>query len=270
MLRVINVENVSVKKNGYILLNDLTFEVRMGTFVSIIGGNGSGKSTLIRLLVGLEKYNGFININGYFFDDDSKYDILSGVSVVFDELNSELLGITVKDCLMLGLVGLGKSKVYIDKKINEICQLFKIDKMILNKKIVLLDNALRQRLLIASAVITEPTILLLDDCMHQLSINERNNIISILNKLKKDKKMSIIMVTHDMNDVLKSDRVLVMNNGSIVMDGSVKSVFKQKDKLLNYGLQLPIVVDLSLMLMKRGKISNIYLNERKLVDALWK
>ena len=111
---------------------------------------------------------------------------------------------------------------------------------------------------------------MMDNNFCPLSDFNLKNVISVLNMLKKKNKMSILNMTHDLNDVLHSDRVIVINNGSIVIDGSVKSVLKQKDKLLEYGLQVPLVVDLSLELIKNNRIINIYFDERKLVDFLWK
>ena len=270
MMRVINVDDVTVVKNSSIILNNISFNTEMGSFVSIVGNNGTGKSTLIRTLVGLEKYNGYININGYYLDKIGIYDIRKGVSVVFDDMYQELLGNTVWDNLVINLVHLGKSDDYINKRVKEICNIFDIDDGILNKKMVLLNNGLRQKILIASAVMSKPSILFLDDCLHQLDVKDKEMIISILNKLRKDNKMTIIMTTNDIEDILYSDNVMVLNNGEIIINSTIKNLYKYIDKLEQCVLKLPFIMDLSYRLMDRGLIDNVYVDKRKLVDVLWK
>lgn len=270
MMRVINVDSVNVVKNGHVVLNNVSLNIEMGTFVSIVGNNGSGKTSLIRVLTGLDKYNGYININGYYLDDVGINDIRKVINVVFDDLDSVILGNTVWDNLVVNLVHLGKSDSYIKKRVEEICVLFDIDRNILDKKMVLLDNSLKQRIMLASAVISKPSILLLDNCMYKFSVKDRKKIMNILNKLRKEESMTILMVTHNMEDVLMTDRVIVMDKGSIVMDGTVKGIFKDKKKVEKYGVSVPFVVELSMEFIKKNKLDNIYLDKGKLVELLWK
>ena len=270
MMRVINVDDVTVVKNSSIILNNISFDVEMGSFVSIIGNNGSGKSTLIRTLVGLEKYNGYININGYYLDKEGIYDIRKGVSVIFDDMYQKLLGNTVWDNLVTSLVHLGKNDDYINKQVADICNIFNIDDGILNKKMVLLDNGLRQKILVAAAIISKPSILLLDDCLHQLNVKDKEMVINILNKYRKDNKMTIIMTTNDMEDILYSNNVIGLDKGKIIFNSTVKNLYKYKSKIEECGLSLPFIMDLSYRLMDKDIIDNIYVDKRKLVDVLWK
>ncbi len=259
-----------VVKNSNIILNDISFDIEMGSFVSVIGDNGSGKSTLIKVLSGLLKYSGYININGYYLDDSGINDIRKGISVVFDNIDEEILGNTVWDNLVMSLIHLGKSDKYIKKRIGEVCSLFGIDKDLLNKKIILLDEGLRQKIRIASAIMSKPSILLLDDCLCMLSNKDKKIVVKVLKKMCKNENMTVIMATHDIEDVLNTDRVMIMDNGKITVDGPVKSIFNDKEKIKKYNFDLPFVVELSLKLIDKGIIDNVYLDERKLVDILWK
>lgn len=269
-MQVINVNNVSVVDGNNIILRDISFDVDMGTFVSIIGKNGSGKSTLIKLLAGFLRYSGYIDINGYFLDDIGIRDIRKVASVVFDNMNEELLGNTVWECLAMNLINLGKSENYIKNRLGEVCSLFGIDKDLLNKKMILLDNSLRQKILIASAIMSRPSILFLDDCLSLLSGRDKHQVIGILKKLCIKDKMTVLMVTNNVEDVLESNEVIVLDNGEIMFKGNVKNIFRDIKKISKYNFDLPLIVELSIKLIDEGIINNIYLDDKKLVGALWK
>ena len=270
MMRVINVDDVTVVKNGNIILDNISFDIEMGSFVSLIGNNGSGKSSLIKVMAGLCNYNGYININGYYLDDIQVNDIRKIMSVVFDDIDEEILGNTVWDNLVMSLIHLGKSDKYIKRRIGEVCSLFDIDKGLLNKKMILLDSEDKNKVLIASAVMSKPSILLLDDCLSMFSYKNKKKIMNILNRLCKEDKMTIIMATNDLDLIFNTSKVMILLNGRLVANGPVKNVFKNKKDIKKYSCSLPFIVDLSMKLIDKGIINNIYLDERKLVDALWK
>lgn len=269
MRHIINFDNVSYVRNGKFILNELTFSIEKGTFVSIIGGNGSGKSTLVKVLAGLVSYDGYININGYSLNSDNIKNVRKKVGVVLSDMDNFLIGETVSDELVISLENLGKDSDYVARRLNDIANMFNIYN-ILNKNIRDLTNSEKQMVFIASALISLPDILIIDDCMHQLLVKDRRLVLEILKKYKKEKNMTIIMITHDMEDIMDSDRIIVMDKGKIVMDGTVVSVFKKYSKLFNLGIKVPFVIDLSLRLMNKGVLSHVYLDMGKLVDDLWK
>lgn len=269
MSKVIILDDVIKVVDGKIILDKLSFSVEKGTFVSVVGGNGAGKSTLVKTLAGVSSYDGYININGYRLDDDNINLIRRNVSVVFSEMDDDIIEDTVYDNLVMELIHLGKSKKYIRKKIDDICSAFGI-KDILYRDMRLISNSERQKVMIAASVIETPDILILDDYMHQLTIKDKELVLSYLNKLKKDKGLTIVMVTHDMEDVMYTDRVLVLDRGKLVMDGTVSKVFKRKEELIKYGVNVPFIIDFSLGLIDNGVLKHVYLDKRKLVDAVWK
>ena len=269
MLNVLNISNVSVENNNNLILKNISFSIDRGSFVSIVGPNGSGKSTLIKMLSGLITYSGYVNIYGYVLDSININDIRQGMAVVMDDIDNQFMGETVFDDLIFNMENLRYSKEEIEKKVEYISELFNL-KDILNNDVRYITNSQRQILSIAASLSTDPSILLLDDCLHQLSVKDKKMIFNILKKYRKDKKITIIMITHDMSDVLYSDRVIVLNNGNIVSDGSVTSVFKNRDLMNKNGLEIPFVIDLSLRMMDKGIINHIYLDMGKLVKDLWR
>ena len=169
MMQVINVDDVTVVNNDRIVLDKISFDVDMGSFVSIIGNNGSGKTSLIKTLSGFMRYSGYISINGYYLDDVGINDIRKVISVVLDSIDEGVLDVTVYDNLVMSLIHMGKSDKYIKKRLDEVCNLFDIDNKIFDKKMLLLDNELKQIVLLASAIMSEPSILLLDNFVDYLS-----------------------------------------------------------------------------------------------------
>lgn len=269
MIRIINFDGVSYSKEGKVILDNLNFSIEKGSFVSIIGGNGSGKSSLVGVLAGINKYSGYINVDGYFLSDDYIHEIRKKVSVVLDDVSNMMIGATVCDEISLKLNNLGMDEFEIGKRVLEFARLFKIED-ILNKGIDSITNSERQKINVVVALINYPDVVVLDDCLHQLSVSDKKIVFEVLNRYKKEKKMTVIMVTHDMEDVIGSDRVIVLNCGKVVMDGSVIRVFKKRDKLFSLGIRVPFVIDLSLRLMDKGIVNHVYLDMRKLVDGIWK
>ena len=172
MTKIINLDDVTKVINGSIILDKLSFSIEKGTFVSIVGGNGSGKSTLVKILAGLYSYNGYININGYRLDDDNINLIRKNVSVILSEMDDNITMDTVYDVLIMVLVELGKSDVYIRKRVNDICNVFGI-RNILYRDMRLISNSERQKVMIAASIMEVPDILILDDYMHQLNVKDK-------------------------------------------------------------------------------------------------
>lgn len=269
MRSVINVSNLNVRIGDRVAIRNMTFDISSNSFVSVVGPNGCGKSTLVKVLAGIVKYDGYININGYVLDKKNINEIRYDMGIVLDDINTQFMGDTVFDDLVFNMENLRYSKEEIEKRVNYISNLFGLID-ILDMEVSDLTNSQRQKLAIAACLTTSPGILLLDDCFHQLTVNDKREVFTILNKYKKENKVVIVMATHNMDDVLYSDRVIVMNDGLIVEDGSVISILKKRKLMNKNGLKMPFVIDLSLRLMEEGVIDHIYLDIRKLVREIWK
>ncbi len=269
MESIINFDNVSYSVDGKNILNNLSFNIKKGEFVSIIGANGSGKSTLVNILAGLINYDGYIDINGICLNKANIYNVRKNVSIVLDDINNVNVCVSVSDEISVGLNNLGVNEFSISKKVVDIAKEFKIYE-ILNRDFDKISNSNKVKVFLASALITNPSVLILDDCLHQLSVKDRELVFNILKKYNKESKLTILMVTHNMNDTLYGDRVIVLDKGSVMFSGTPRSVFKNKEKLYDCGIELPFMIDFSLKLIDKDIISHVYLDMRKLVDDIWK
>ncbi len=266
---IINFDGVSFVIDGKVLLDNLSFDIKKGEFVSIIGGNGSGKTTFVNVLAGLTNYTGYIDINGYYLTEENINQIRRSISFVFDDINNVNVTECVSDEISVGLNNLGIDEFSISKRVVDIAKEFRIYN-ILNNDFSSISNSNKVKVFLAASLISNPDILVIDDCLHQLSVRDKELVFNILKRYNKEKKLTIIMVTHNMNDVLLSDRVIVLCKGKVVSSGTPQSLFKEKDKLNKCGVEVPFMIEFSLKLMDKDIIKHVYLDMGKLVDAIWK
>lgn len=268
MESIINFDGVSYSVNGKAILKNLSFDIKKGEFISIVGANGSGKTTLVNILSGLYDYNGYIDICGYNLNKNNMIDIRKKVSIIFDDINNINVCESVSDEISVGLNNLGVDEFSISKRVVDIAKEFKIYD-ILNSNFSNISNSNKVKVFLASSLITNPDILIIDDCLHQLSVRDRELVFDILNKYKKNNKLTIVMVTHNMEDTLLGDKVIVLDKGELLFYGTPRSVFKNKEKMHSCGIEIPFMIDLSLRLMDKKIIDHVYLDMRKLVDDIW-
>lgn len=267
-MSIISLDNVNVIKDSSIILKDLNLNIEKGEFISIIGSNGSGKSTLINFLYGYYKYDGYGEINGYFLNNKNISNIRKTISIICGDDNDFIYG-RVIDELVVPLQNIGIKANEIEKRVKTIVSLFKLESILYNS-VKNINNSKKQVVMFAQALVTKPDILLVDDAMHQMNIEDKELVFDILNMYKKNNNITILISTHDVEDTLNSDKIIVMDKGSIVLNGSVISVYKKRNKLESIGVGIPFVIDLSLRLIDRGIIKYVYKDMRKLVDNIWK
>ena len=269
MGNIIKIDELTYKIKNKKILNNISLNIEKNTWISIVGPNGSGKSTLIKILAGLLPYEGYININNLVLDEENIKEIIRNLKVVLDNLDNQLIGETVEDDLAFPLENLNYSKEEIKKNIEQISDKFNI-KHLLNQNIKDITNSEKQLVSIASALIINPKILILDDAIHQLEPDIKNKFLNNLKQYKKEHKLTIIMVTHNLEDTLYSDKIIILNNGKKVAEGTPLSILKQDELLKENSLTQPFIIELSQKLMLYDLIEHIYLDERKLIGDLWK
>lgn len=268
MDNIIRIEKLNFKYKDKQIFNDFDLNIEKGSFVSIIGPNGSGKSTLIKIITGLLKYDGYINVDGYHLNDFYLKEIRRKIGVVFDNPDNHFVSEVVIDDLAFTLENLQYSKEDIANCIKEVARLFEIED-ILYKEPRDLTNSEKQKVAIAGSLIFNPKILILDEGLHQLTLKDRNDIFKILKNYQKDNGLTIIMVTHNLENTLYSDRIVLLKNGKVYLDGTVDDVYKNNGILLDLKLDLPFVVKLSYRLQEENVIDNIYTNIKDLMEELW-
>lgn len=267
MRKVVDFDDVSYIKYGKFILNHLNFDINKGEFVSIVGGNGSGKSILMDILAGFREYNGNIFINGTYLDRDNIFKIRSMIGLVMDDDMN--IGGLVRDELYFTLENLGYTQEKTSLMVRELALKFEIDD-ILDISMERLSQSKRVVVMIVRALLNNPSILFIDSCFSYLNDDDRALVIRVMEEYKKKRKMTVVLFSRNIRDILFVDKVMVLYKGEIVMRGTLRNILRQEDKISRYGLDIPFCVKLSLALMDRGVINHIYLDEGKLVDVLWK
>lgn len=268
MDNIIQIKDLNFTYQDKVIFKNLNLNIKKNSFVSIIGPNGSGKSTLIRILSGLNSYDGYITINGHYLNKENIKIIRRTLGVVFDNPDNQFIGQTVIDDLAFNLENLSYSKEEINKEISYIAKLFKIEKILLSEQSNL-NNSTKQKVAIASALIHKPKILMLDESLHQLDNKDKKIVFKALETYKKEHDLTIILITHNQEDTILSDRIIVIDKQKIILDGKVEEVYTKEKILYNLGIEIPFIIKLSINLKLYDLIDEIYLDKDKLVNKLW-
>ena len=272
MKSIIDVKNLSFRykeSQEYYDVKDITFHVKRGEWLSIVGHNGSGKSTTVRLIDGLlEAESGEIVIDGQRLTEGNVWSIRRQIGMVFQNPDNQFVGATVEDDVAFGLENQGLSRQEMKKRVEEALDLvgmldFK------KREPARLSGGQKQRVAIAGVVALRPAILILDEATSMLDPEGRRELIETVKGIRKDYDMTVISITHDLEEVAMSDRVLVMKKGSIESTSSPRELFSRND-LDQIGLDDPFANQLKHSLSQNGyDLPENYLTESELEDKLW-
>ncbi|MDU2395134.1 MAG: energy-coupling factor ABC transporter ATP-binding protein [Streptococcus mitis] len=272
MKSIIDVKNLSFRykeSQEYYDVKDITFHVKRGEWLSIVGHNGSGKSTTVRLIDGLlEAESGEIVINGQQLTEENVWSIRRQIGMVFQNPDNQFVGATVEDDVAFGLENQGLSRQEMKKRVEEALDLvgmldFK------KREPARLSGGQKQRVAIAGVVALRPAILILDEATSMLDPEGRRELIETVRGIRKDYDMTVISITHDLEEVAMSDRVLVMKKGEIESTSSPRELFSRND-LDQIGLDDPFANQLKNSLSQNGyDLPENYLTESELEDKLW-
>ena len=272
MKSIIDVKNLSFRykeSQEYYDVKDITFHVKRGEWLSIVGHNGSGKSTTVRLIDGLlEAESGEIVIDGQRLTEENVWNIRRQIGMVFQNPDNQFVGATVEDDVAFGLENQGLSRQEMKKRVEEALDLvgmldFK------KREPARLSGGQKQRVAIAGVVALRPAILILDEATSMLDPEGRRELIETVKGIRKDYDMTVISITHDLEEVAMSDRVLVMKKGEIESTNSPRELFSRND-LDQIGLDDPFANQLKHSLSQNGyDLPENYLTESELEDKLW-
>ena len=272
MKSIIDVKNLSFRykeSQEYYDVKDITFHVKRGEWLSIVGHNGSGKSTTVRLIDGLlEAESGEIVIDGQRLTEENVWNIRRQIGMVFQNPDNQFVGATVEDDVAFGLENQGLSRQEMQKRVEEALDLvgmldFK------KREPARLSGGQKQRVAIAGVVALRPAILILDEATSMLDPEGRRELIETVKGIRKDYDMTVISITHDLEEVAMSDRVLVMKKGEIESTSSPRELFSRND-LDQIGLDDPFSNQLKHSLNQHGyDLPENYLTESELEDKLW-
>lgn len=237
-------------------LKDANLTIGDNEFVAIIGHTGSGKSTLIQLMNGLLKCaSGEVLIDGKNIDDKdfNKIELRKKVGIVFQNPESQLFEETVLKDVCFGPKNLGYSDEEAEKKAIEAMELVDVPKHSYEKSVFEISGGQKRRVAIAGVLAMEPDILILDEPTSGLDPRGRNKIMKLVNQLHEEKGITIIWVSHNMEQVGKyAKRIVVMNEGEILFDDDAKKVFAKTKELEEVGLKAPAVSTIMSKLKEAG------------------
>ena len=265
---MIKITNLNFNYKSKQLFNGLNMEIEKGKITSIVGPNGSGKSTLVKILIGLYNYNGTIKINDILLLKDNIKEIRKSIGVVFTNPDNQFVAETVMDDIAFTLENMNYKKENIRKKIEEITKYLGIYDILEHNPHDLNSNQ-KQLVSLASALVHDPKILILDEALTMLDPFDKEKILNILKELN-DKGLTILNISHDIEDTLISDKIYVLDKGKIVLSGTKDEVYKEEDLLHNLGFELPFMVELSNRLMFYDLIDHVIYDMEEMVDSLWK
>lgn len=236
------------------VVHDLSFSIEEGEYVSLIGHNGSGKSTLAKLVNGLLgfSYRGEISVFGTVLDKKSVRAARRDIGLVFQNPDNQFVGSTVEEDIAFGLenreVPREKMQAIIDEYSEEVGM-----HDFLKKSPEGLSGGQKQRVAIAGVLAMEPRLLILDEATSMLDPSGKSEILSLIHRLKdKNASLSILSITHDVEEAAKSDRVIVLNAGRKMMEGTPKEVFARSEELASIHLDAPFAYRLAFALRAEG------------------
>jgi len=268
MTNIIEVNNLSFRYKNKFIFDNLNLAIKEGEWVSIVGPNGSGKTTLAKLLVGLLPSNDSIIVDNLPFNNDNMALVRKRIGIIFTNTSNYFVGETVADEIAFVLENQAYKHNEMESMIHNIAALLEIDKL-LDKDPQTLSGGEKQKVALASVLVSNPKILIIDGALEMIDANTKKEIFNLISKLQKELSLTIINLTHDLEETYYADRIIVIKDGCILVDGPTKEVLKE-DKVFNrIGLEIPFMVDLSIKLQLYGLIDKLIFDMNEMVDALW-
>ena len=273
-MSLITLENIvyryHAEQENYIL-NDVSFNIEKGEWITIIGANGSGKSTLVKTLNGLNvPKSGNVIIDGLELNEENIWDIRQKVGMVFQNPDNQFVGSTVVDDVAFGLENIGMPREEMIVKIDQALQQVGMEKF-KNHEPARLSGGQKQRVAIAGILALAPEIIVLDEATSMLDPKGRAEVLSTVQAIKEQNNLTVISITHDLNEAAQADRIFVMEKGKIKYENKPEEIFKLGEELVELGLNVPFVEQLKTELISRGdSLPDDYMTEERLVELLWK
>lgn len=245
------------RAKGDYVLNNLNLAVEEGEFVAVIGHNGSGKSTLAKLMNGLlQPTQGEVCVGDYRTGDkQSLFEIRKRVGVVFQNPDNQLVASIVEDDVAFGAENIGLPREEIGERIEFALSAVGMEEYRYSTP-ARMSGGQKQRIAIAGVLAVRPEVLVLDESTDMLDPRGRREVMEVVERLNRENGMSVVLITHYMDEVAKADRVIVLSDGRIAMTGSPREVFSRGEELKTYGLSLPVPAQIAQKLREKGVPAN--------------
>lgn len=270
----ISLKNISFayQKAGTDVLKGVDFTLPLGSSLTIFGVNGSGKSTLGKLIAGLLlHFRGQIVVLNQSISEKNYRDVIDKVGIVFQNADSQFIGEDVENDIVFGLENLNVNPDQMFSRLQSIASRLHIGD-ILHSEPVNLSAGKKQRVTIASVLITNPKVVIFDESTSMLGTKAKKQILTIIDELKKRDDITVIEITHDTERVLTSDYVLLLKDGKNTFFGKANTLLREHADLFSQSanLELPFIYRLSQSLNQAGLIDQLFLDQEQLAKRLWK
>lgn len=269
MEKIIEIKHLSFEyEEGSKTIEDISFEIQKGSYTTILGHNGSGKSTIAKLLMGLlEKKSGDIIVGGITLTEETLSEVRNQIGIVFQNPDNQFIGATVRDDIAFGLENTCVDPALMDDIIYEYAK--KVNMLeFLDHEPTKLSGGQKQRVAIAGILAMSPSIIILDESTSMLDPKGKTEINALVHQLNKDKNMTILSITHDIEEAAMSDYVILLGDGHIIDTGTPENVLMKQQQIESLSLDIPFAYKISKGLQSKGIQVNDYIDKEKLVKEL--
>lgn len=269
-LKQIEIKDLVFSYDGKVnALDGVSLSIQKGDYVSIIGHNGSGKSTLAKLLIGLmEVTSGEIIIENQTLSLENVYDIRRKLAIVFQNPDNQFIGSTVRDDMAFGLENRQFEPEEMDAIIEAYAKRVRMQDY-LDHEPTKLSGGQKQRVAIAGVLSMKPEVLILDEATSMLDPKGRKEVNDLVHELHESREMTILSITHDIEEVIISDYIIVMNQGKVYMEGKPEDILVRIDELTEIGLDIPFNVKFYLAMKEKGVDLKTPFDVKGMVNTLW-
>lgn len=251
------------------ILHNITLSIPKGQWVSVVGPNGCGKSTLVKLMNALlPKSAGDIVVCGYVLNEDNIGTIRQNIGMVFQNPDNQFIGATVEEDILFGLEGLCLPYAEMEDRLRTYSEKLGISHL-LSKHPGELSGGQKQRVAIASILAMKPGIVIFDEASSMLDEGSRDELLGILQDMRAEGQYTILMITHDADEILASDRVLALHGGGLAADIPPGELFRNEELLEKCHLREPYPWRLARELQSLGIRVDVPASEKELIDTLW-
>lgn len=272
MNKILEVENLVFKyekESDVNQLNGVSFSITKGEWVSIIGQNGSGKSTTARLTDGLfEEFEGIVKIDGERLTAENVWNLRRKIGMVFQNPDNQFVGATVEDDVAFGMENQGIPREEMIKRVDE--ALLAVNMLdFKTREPARLSGGQKQRVAVAGIIALRPEIIILDESTSMLDPTGRSEIMRVIHEIKDKYHLTVLSITHDLDEAASSDRILVMRAGEIIKEAAPSELFATSEDMVEIGLDVPFSSNLMKDLRTNGfDLPEKYLSEDELVELL--
>ena len=273
MNEIIELRNVTFsysEEDARPALNNVSLTIQQGEWIAIIGPNGSGKSTLAKTINGLiEANSGEVIIEGVALNAETVWDVRKKIGMVFQNPDNQFVGSTVQDDVAFGLENVGIPREEMVKRVADAVAAVNMANF-MDKEPARLSGGQKQRVAIAGIVALSPDIIILDEATTMLDPEGRHEVIETIQEIKEKENLTVISITHDIDEAAKANRIFVMEAGQLKRIGTPEEIFSLGKEIIDIGLDIPFPEKLKYQLKRQGlEVPEEYLTEEGMVSWLW-